>query len=152
MNEFIFYSSVAPLKSMIQIFFPMIKEHCLHLIFDAVWNFMEKIVWMNSVLKWYLRFNIKCFNPWANHNLTRVRRLARPQDTIRQRHQPIIWKYLWSGGRLLLDAELPSDIKFSFTRWFIKATTHRWIKMFTRRGYKTCELVPFCYWLQMLCC
>lgn len=103
-------------------------------------------------LKWYLRFNIKCFNPWANHNLTRVRRLARPQDTIRQRHQPIIWKYLWSGGRLLLDAELPSDIKFSFTRWFIKATTHRWIKMFTRRGYKTCELVPFCYWLQMLCC
>lgn len=37
-------------------------------------------------LKWYLRFNIKCCNPWANHNLTRVRRLARPQDTIRQRH------------------------------------------------------------------
>lgn len=49
LNEFIFYSSVAPLKLMIQNFFPMIKEHRLHLIFDAVWNFMEKIVWMNSV-------------------------------------------------------------------------------------------------------
>lgn len=27
-----------------------------------------------------------CCNPRANHNLTRVRKLARPQDTIRQRH------------------------------------------------------------------
>lgn len=23
--------------------------------------------------------------------------------------------------------------------------------MFTRRGYKTCELVPFCYWLYKYC-
>lgn len=76
LNEFIFYSSVAPLKLMIQNFFPMIKEHCLHLNLWCRMKFYGKNSMNEFSLKWYLRFNIKCCNPWANHNLTRVRKIS----------------------------------------------------------------------------